>query len=521
MKKICFLFVSCLFQLLSYSQADIAINPNITFNGENSLAVNPANNNNLIVAWMKFTFPAISIVASKTNDGGLTWSTPVILPHTVASHTSADPTLVFGNNGTAYLVYIDFKTTRDSGEVVITKSTDGGTTWSNPVKIIDVFASADIPIDRPWLAIDNSGSVYNGWLYVVTKSVNEAPSPHHIWLMSSADDGVTWTAPKLIDNDIPIGNNLNFMGVPAVSANGNLHIQYYSYVPALNLFPRSIDAKSADGGTTLTYQPMFSFPLASASNPNDTLYQGSYHIAANPVNANNLITVFTDYRAGDIDIFYSISNDGGTTWSNAARLNDDAAGNGKGQDMCWAGFSKTGKYAALWRDRRNGIAEQTGNYQVYGAYSANDGNSFINFQLQQTLAPLFTPVDGNDFLGVAVNDNYVFGTWADNRTGKNQIYFNYFQIPLATGVNDIIKEEGFRLIVQSNPVSNLVAYQLKVERKITIITELFDIAGRKIISKVPQQLLPGNYQKEISLTGLSSGIYFLKVNGLIKKFLKR
>jgi Neuraminidase (sialidase) len=130
-------FISPLFTFAQ--QPDIQINPNFTWNGENSLAVNPTNPDNLIVAWMKLTsLTQVTIAISRSMDGGNTWLDPVYLPHFSSTFTSADPTLVFADNGTAYFGYIDYnKTSLDSGSVYVCKSIDGGASWTQPVKTMN------------------------------------------------------------------------------------------------------------------------------------------------------------------------------------------------------------------------------------------------------------------------------------------------------------------------------------------------------------------------------------------------
>jgi hypothetical protein len=248
--------------------------------------------------------------------------------------------------------YIDYVPTKDSGYVMITKSNDGGMSWSTPVKVISTAETPDMPVDRPWIAIDNSGGAYDGRVYIVSKSIDIGAFPHHVWMKSSSDGGTTWSPIKLVDDSIPTNLISNSMGVPTVGADGNLYIAYISYNPSQSPFPRVICMKSTDGGVNMT--PKIIAYAASGSGITDTLYQGSYVLSANPNDANNLVYTFTDQRNGDPDILSVRSTNGGNTWTVApARVNKDVVANGVGQDMCWAGFSASGKYAVVWRDRRN------------------------------------------------------------------------------------------------------------------------------------------------------------------------
>ena len=72
------------------------------FEGEPFLAVNPANPQNLVVAWMGFVLSSgvrPQIKTRSSYDGGNTWSDIVIMPHIQNTYQSADPTMAFDENG--------------------------------------------------------------------------------------------------------------------------------------------------------------------------------------------------------------------------------------------------------------------------------------------------------------------------------------------------------------------------------------------------------------------------------------
>ncbi|MCX6244712.1 MAG: T9SS type A sorting domain-containing protein [Bacteroidetes bacterium] len=424
---------------------DIPINPNLTWNGEISLAANPQNPGQLVAAWMKLTaLNTVSIAICNSSDNGNNWSVPVYMQHFQSSYTSADPALICSANGVFYFAYIDYNNiTLLSGGVYVTKSTDNGASWSIPVLAIDASAAPDIAIDRPWLAIDNSSGSFSGNLYLVTKSIKEATAPHHLYLVKSTDGGTTWNTPRLLDDLLPVGPTSNAMGVPCVSANGTLFVNYLSYDPSLSIFPRDVCIRSSDGGLTFSPGIISEIPPASVIPTADSLFQYSYTVSANPADSSNLIHIFTDRRNGDWDIWYNTSFDGGVSWSACTRLNDDPVGNGIGQDMCWGGFSSSGNYAAIWRDRRDAGTGPDADYRIYGSYSTDKGQTFkSNFALGNSSGGLFIPVTGNDFLGACIEDSTIYGAWADKRTPQNQEYFNRHYIPAASGIsNPEIKQQ--------------------------------------------------------------------------------
>jgi len=486
---------------------DIPVNPNLTWNGEISLAVNPLNPANCVVAWMKLTtFTTASIAISYSTNSGNTWSEPVYLPHFSSGFTSADPTLICSGNGVFYFAYIDYNNiSLSAGSVYVTRSTDGGDTWTTPVQAIDVSAAPDKPIDRPWLAMDNSNGVNHGMIYLVTKSYKDAVAPHHIYLVKSGDGGTTWSSAKVLDDFLPVGATSNTMGVPCVTINGALVVNYLSYDPSLSLHVRDVIIQSNDGGQTFTGSIISEIPDNSIIPPGDSLFQYSYAISANPADSNNLVHVFTDRRNGDWDIWGNYSLDAGITWSTTTRLNDDPVGNGIGQDMCWGGFSTNGIYAVLWRDRRDGTSGQFSPYRIYGAYSLDHGATFsANLALSQTLAPLSIPVTGNDFLGACMGDSTIYGVWADKRNGLNQEYFNSYKILPVSGIFSSVSHQTVQIIPAIITSATAVINPRLTSGMNNFQVTVFDLIGHRILYQVNSPFL--------DLSGIPAGMYIIEFN---------
>jgi hypothetical protein len=505
--------ITCFFIFLSFfsvAQTNINISNASGWDTEPSIAINPANSNNIIAAWMKLSGFTLAIGTSYSNDGGSTWSTPVLIPHLYPGFTMADVSLTFSSTGAAYMSYIDLHPSQDSGFVMMTKSFDGGATWSTPVKVINSNETPDFPVDRPWIAVDNSGGTYGGRIYIVSKSVQAGALPHHIWMKLSADDGATWSPLKMMDDSIPTNLITNAMGVPAVGADGNFYVAYISYNPPQSPFPRMICLKSTDGGSTFIPK-IIGYP-ASGSAISDTLYQGSYVLSANPANANNLIYTFTDQRNGDPDILSVHSNNGGNTWTvTPVRVNKDVVGNGVGQDMCWAGFSTTGTYAVAWRDRRNTGGSSSSPFEIYAGLSTDGGTTFKPDQnLSSAFSPFINIQKGNDFIGVCLDDNYVYGDWCDLRAGNTEIFVDKVPMSVFTGIPEIVNED-VQMKVFPNPTSANATLQVKLRAPQFLTIDVADINGN-VIKIVSEQMFNGAEQSVlINTEGLATGSYLVRV----------
>src|SRR5262245_25768166 len=116
------------------------------------VVVNPTNPRNIVAAWIQGLFQ--NIVAAVSFNGGRSWQ-QVPLPLTTCSGGlfpgSGDPWLSFAPNGDLYAVAL-VANSLDYRFVAVTKSSDGGLHWSAPVLVSD---SVTDPIpDHPSITAD-------------------------------------------------------------------------------------------------------------------------------------------------------------------------------------------------------------------------------------------------------------------------------------------------------------------------------------------------------------------------------
>jgi hypothetical protein len=101
------------------------------------VAVNPTNPANIVGVWMQDRFRGL--VAGVSLDGGATWRQVVIPGLTRCTGArfdyAFDPWLSFGSGGALYLSASVFGDAVP-GEILVSKSTDGGLSWSDPVPLI-------------------------------------------------------------------------------------------------------------------------------------------------------------------------------------------------------------------------------------------------------------------------------------------------------------------------------------------------------------------------------------------------
>lgn len=297
------------------------------------VAVNPANPSNVIGIWQQDRWSdggAHGLVIGRSLDGGNTWSEqPINLSVCGGGNSSnggnyaraSDPWVTFSPNGVAYVISISFTAASMTGgalsSVLVSRSADGGVTWSNPTTLILDGASAFNDKETITADPNNSNYVYAVWDRLDTSGRGPA------YFARSTDGGSTWqTAVPIYDpgvNNQTIGNEI--VGLP----DGTI----------VDVF-EEID--SGAGGTIRVirsgdYGATWSAPVSVAAdfsvgtrdpNTGNPVRDGGFlpQIAAGA--GGKLAAVWQDSRfsGGQRDgIAFSQSSDDGQTWSAPVEIN--------------------------------------------------------------------------------------------------------------------------------------------------------------------------------------------------------
>jgi len=474
------------------------------FDGEPYLAIDPHDPDHIVVAWIGFTPGSLTGIKVKASfDGGHSWSASTFLPHAAPIFHSADPSIAFDTADNVYACYIDYTQTTDSGAIYVVRSGDGGLTWGTPSRVIG--GSDDpgkLPLDRPWFTINPVTNQF----YVTSKPAPWLPPPNRAYFRTSSNEGATWAAWRYIDTTgYLIGPDIaGPMITPAVGSDGVFHAVYPSYLSSQNVYPQYILASSANNGATFTYNTVYRGLPAT----NDSLAKVGYHLEVDPTNPQHLVFNFLNSPNGDLDVFIIQSTNGGSTWTTPQRVNDDAVGNGKMQDMTWCTFDVNGDLIVGWRDRRD--APGTGYQQpseTWGAILRNDSTHFTpNFKISDTLAQfvaLYLDTSGNDFMNIALRRDTMYAVWGDVRTGVLQIWFDMkgMSDSSSTSTGVMLTDAAIPgVTIAPNPTDDVLNLSGEKVNEVTIT----NMTGQIVLH---QKL----NQQQVKVSSLSRGIYIIQM----------
>ena len=310
---------------------------------------------------------------SMTALNGQTWSPIVRL--TWNSGYSSLPCIAKDSGNGVHVVWSD--SSPGNYEILYKKSTDGGTSWSS----ISRLSWNNYNSTYPAVAVDLSNGIQVVW------SENRSGNVE-IMHKRSTNGGTSWSALTRLtwsveNSDFPsIASNSSYVHVVwQDSSPGNYEI-FYKY--------------SSDYGSTWSGLSRLTWNEGASIYPKiatDTGYR--IHL------------VWVDQTAGNNEIFYKRSTDGGSTWSAVTRLT-------------WnSGLSM---YPVVTPDVNVGIhivwANWTDdNHEIYHKYSPDSGESWW------PLRRLTWNSGNSHYPSVTMNANQIVHvTWVDESSGNSEIY---------------------------------------------------------------------------------------------------
>ncbi len=400
-----------------------------------------------------------------------------------------------------------------------------GLTWSMAVTVTDHQTS-----DKGTIELDVSNqSSYKGRVYLAWVDLQTNPSA--VYTSFSTDEGVSWTNPKVINPNPPqrcVGGSI------ATANNGTVYVTW-SGITLVSPFIEDYAglSVSTDGGVSWNVQQnIFNMNGISGTLPS----KGNIKVNGLPqIVVDNsggprdgwLYIVTTEKNispaGSDPDILLHRSTDGGQTWSQGIRVNQDALNNGKIQYFPSIQVDNQGGIDILFHDDRNTTSDST---DLFLARSLDGGNTWKEFYLVDSRFKPKPIVGGassyqGDHISLLAVDNKLYALWMADYSGIYQVWASIFDMNvLSTNESNHEVVENFNLFQNyPNPfnpsttikysVPNVIASGTKQSQFVSL--KVYDVLGNEVAALVNEEKSAGTYKIEFDGSALPSGIYFYQL----------
>jgi hypothetical protein len=411
--------------------------PNVQASGgvnianEDPIAANPKNALQLLTGANDYSCSSSLQGFYASSDGGSTW-TRTCLPVISGGAGDGDPTVGYDLLGNAFAGGIQ---TNSAGQlIVVSTSTNNGTTWGTPVIAAKPTFSGGTT-DKDWLQIDtNAASPHANCLYV-SNTQFDASSDSEISVSHSCDHNKTWRT-KVVDTKQIYPSEVDQFSDLAIGKDGTVYVSWLR-CPATGSTGDCggttsvlLISKSTDGGNTWS-APVTMATVTLAPDTCGAFYgclpntfERVSEIPAIAIdnstgkNAGHLYVVYYNWTGTQLKVYVAHSTNGGTTWS--AGVPTAPATATHDQFFPWINVASNGEIGATWLDRRND--PNNINYDAYLGGSTNGGGSFpLNAKLTSVMSNPFNDGFGGAFMGDYTGNTIIgatlYASWMDSRIG--------------------------------------------------------------------------------------------------------
>ncbi len=332
-----------------------------------------------------------------------------------------DPVTRFDAHGNLYFVHLS---NPGNGywidRIVIQKSVDNGITFNQGTHT-GVFPPHNQ--DKAWIAVDMTDSPYKNNLYVTWTEFDSYGSSNpndssRILFSKSSDFAETWSYAQVISDksgDCIDADNTDEGAVPAVGPNGEIYVAWAG--PYGIMFDKSLDGGETWGKDIFVTEQIggWDFGVSGVSRANGL--PATVCDTSNSPYRGSIYVMFTDQRNGSTnpDIFLIKSADGGETWGDVVRVNNDATQ--RPQFFPAIAIDQTNGYIYIsFYDRRNTTGTNT---EYYIARSTDGGETFENYVVTDAPFPMFSDVFFGDYTDIAAYDGKICPIWMETNSSRN------------------------------------------------------------------------------------------------------
>ncbi len=218
----------------------------------------------------------------------------------------------------------------------------------------------------------------------------------------------------------------------------------------------------------------------------------------------------------DPDIILNISTDGGNTWSDAIRVNQDQLNNNKVQYFPAVHVDRFGGLNILYYDDRNTTADSTG---VFLSRSMDGGESWKEYEISdhnfnpEAIGGLGQGYQG-DNIDLTSTSEMIIPVWMDNSSGNYQIWSANIRFEEIDGMQENTTSIGYNFEVYPVPSGGELSLLLDTQVGGQMIVTLVDLTGNISFQLLKKQIKPGKHIFPLNTgnLGLKDGIYLIHIN---------
>ncbi len=309
------------------------------------------------------------VLASRSSDLGITWSVPVVVNGAAAAADAFDFAPAVATDGHGLWIVVWVATNGPDTDVFVARSLDAGASWSPPAPLYADAASDPGNDERPQLASDGAGT----WI-VVWDSNGRYGGDRDVLLARSLDGGITWSAPAPLAAGAATDRGADQRPQLATDGAGRWMVVWASSDTLGNTKGNDFDVlvvRSSDGAATWTA------PAALAANAaSDQALDDRPQIATDGlgtwVAAWASDSSLGGMLGGDLDLLTARSTDAGASWSPPAALNGNAASDAGEDGAPVLATDRHGTWVAVW-ESNDALDGSSGDYDVVMAHSIDGG----------------------------------------------------------------------------------------------------------------------------------------------------
>ncbi len=512
MKNIVLLVFAIIITVTGFSQyQNIMISDPGASVSEPSICINPQNLDQL-VAGSNLNKYYIS------EDGGYNWTMNTLTSPEYG--VWGDPCIIVDTAGDFYFLHLANPSSGNWIDRIVCQKYDfDASTWTDGTYVGLNGSKAQ---DKEWAVVDSvTNTIYVTWTQFDQYGTADPTKFSNILFSKSVDAGETWSEALQI-NEVS-GNCVDKDettegAVPTLGPNGEIYVAWSG--PEGIVFDRSLDGGATwlDDDIFINSQPggwYYDIPGISRCNG---LPVTCCDISGSEYNGTIYVN-WTDQRNGedDTDVWLAKSIDGGDTWTDAIRVNDD--GPGKQQFFTWMTIDQiTGELLFVFYDRRN---YDNTNTDVYIARSNDGGETFENIKISESPFMPSSSVFFGDYTNITAHDGRIRPIWA-RADGISMSIWTAI-IDVNTDLAELPNQTPISLEQNyPNPFKESTYLAYKIRRPSIVSLSVFDIYGRRITTIIDnKEIGAGKYLEHFVASDykLPSGVYYytLQIGKIVEK----